>query len=211
MFSQAFKRFFISEILMPLNDEVTAVHVKELDQDVLVLRRVSSLSPAPTSGSAESDWRYVVVSGTPEKILEHLLNDLHLEEVQDKETEAIHILLQTSFLGLLIEMLGTNPYGTIIYGDRLACPIPVQPSQELQAGGTHWILPGLSFATITLVGWNPGSAAVPAALGHHTMVSRSFGPVPFLVSLGTLPAVAGHFAASPCNLDPVVNLCSIFP
>nr|XP_056713505.1 rap guanine nucleotide exchange factor 5 [Euleptes europaea] len=72
-----------------LDDEVTTVHVKELDQDVLVLRRVSSLSPAPTSGSAESDWRYVVVSGTPEKILEHLLNDLHLEEVQDKETETL--------------------------------------------------------------------------------------------------------------------------
>ncbi|XP_077160855.1 rap guanine nucleotide exchange factor 5 isoform X1 [Paroedura picta] len=71
------------------DDEVTTVHVKELDQDVLVLRRVSSHSPALTSGSAESDWRYVVVSGTPEKILEHLLNDLHLEEVQDKETETL--------------------------------------------------------------------------------------------------------------------------
>uniref|UniRef100_A0A670JQV5 Rap guanine nucleotide exchange factor 5 n=1 Tax=Podarcis muralis TaxID=64176 RepID=A0A670JQV5_PODMU len=69
-----------------LDDEVTTIQVKELDQDVLVLRKVSSHSPAPTSGSAESDWRYVVVSGTPEKILEHLLNDLHLEEVQDKET-----------------------------------------------------------------------------------------------------------------------------
>uniref|UniRef100_A0A8D2LUZ5 Rap guanine nucleotide exchange factor 5 n=1 Tax=Varanus komodoensis TaxID=61221 RepID=A0A8D2LUZ5_VARKO len=72
-----------------LDDEVTTIQVKELDQDVLVLRKVSSRSPAPTSGSAESDWRYVVVSGTPEKILEHLLNDLHLEEVQDKETETL--------------------------------------------------------------------------------------------------------------------------
>lgn len=33
--------------------------------------------------------RYVVVSGTPEKILEHLLNDLHLEEVQDKDTGTV--------------------------------------------------------------------------------------------------------------------------
>ncbi|XP_034984625.1 rap guanine nucleotide exchange factor 5 isoform X2 [Zootoca vivipara] len=72
-----------------LDDEVTTIQVKELDQDVLVLRKVSSHGPAPTSGSAESDWRYVVVSGTPEKILEHLLNDLHLEEVQDKETETL--------------------------------------------------------------------------------------------------------------------------
>ncbi|XP_042331331.1 rap guanine nucleotide exchange factor 5 isoform X2 [Sceloporus undulatus] len=72
-----------------LDDEVTTIQVKELDQDVLVLKKVSSHSPAPTTGSVENDWRYVVVSGTPEKILEHLLNDLHLEEVQDKETDTL--------------------------------------------------------------------------------------------------------------------------
>uniref|UniRef100_A0A8I5NT17 Rap guanine nucleotide exchange factor 5 n=1 Tax=Papio anubis TaxID=9555 RepID=A0A8I5NT17_PAPAN len=68
------------------DDEVTTVQVKEQDQSVLVLKKVQCCGPAPTAGSAESHWRYVVVSGTPEKILEHLLNDLHLEEVQDKET-----------------------------------------------------------------------------------------------------------------------------
>ncbi|KAK9396323.1 rap guanine nucleotide exchange factor 5 [Crotalus adamanteus] len=72
-----------------LDDEVTTVQMRELDQDVLVLRRVLSQSPAPTLGSAGNDWRYVVVSGTPEKILEHLLNDLHLEEAQDKDTETL--------------------------------------------------------------------------------------------------------------------------
>ncbi|XP_005205346.3 rap guanine nucleotide exchange factor 5 isoform X1 [Bos indicus x Bos taurus] len=71
------------------DDEVTTVEVKEQDQNVLVLKKVQSCGPAPQAGSAESDWRYVVVSGTPEKILEHLLNDLHLEEVQDKETETL--------------------------------------------------------------------------------------------------------------------------
>nr|XP_004652879.2 rap guanine nucleotide exchange factor 5 [Jaculus jaculus] len=74
------------------DDEVTMVQVKEQDRNVLVLKKVPSCGPAPTaagSASAESDWRYVVVSGTPEKILEHLLNDLHLEEVQDKETETL--------------------------------------------------------------------------------------------------------------------------
>ncbi|KAM9572808.1 rap guanine nucleotide exchange factor 5 isoform 2-T2 [Guaruba guarouba] len=50
----------------------------------LVLRKVWSRSPAP-----ERRWRYVVVSGTPEKILEHLLSDLHLEAAQDKETETL--------------------------------------------------------------------------------------------------------------------------
>ncbi|KAM6201271.1 rap guanine nucleotide exchange factor 5 isoform 2-T2 [Rhynchocyon petersi] len=71
------------------DDEVTTIQVKEQDQSVLVLKKVPGCGPAPTPGNAESDWRYVVVSGTPEKILEHLLNDLHLEEVQDKETETL--------------------------------------------------------------------------------------------------------------------------
>ena len=71
------------------DDEVTTVQVKEQDRNVLVLKKVQSCGPAPQAGSSESDWRYVVVSGTPEKILEHLLNDLHLEEVQDKETDTL--------------------------------------------------------------------------------------------------------------------------
>ncbi|XP_069852207.1 rap guanine nucleotide exchange factor 5 isoform X1 [Dipodomys merriami] len=70
-------------------DEVTTVQVKEQDRNVLVLKKVLGCGPTPTAGSAEGEGRYVVVSGTPEKILEHLLNDLHLEEVQDKETETL--------------------------------------------------------------------------------------------------------------------------
>ncbi|XP_069814919.1 rap guanine nucleotide exchange factor 5 isoform X1 [Dendropsophus ebraccatus] len=70
-------------------EEATTVQVREQDQDVLVLKKVSSERPASTAGSGESDWRYMVVSGTPEKILEHLLNDLHLDDVQDKETDTL--------------------------------------------------------------------------------------------------------------------------
>ncbi|XP_053783335.1 rap guanine nucleotide exchange factor 5 isoform X2 [Desmodus rotundus] len=69
------------------DEEVTTV--REQERSVLVLKKVQRCGPAPPGGSADSDWRYVVVSGTPEKILEHLLNDLHLEEVQDKETETL--------------------------------------------------------------------------------------------------------------------------
>lgn len=71
------------------DEEATTVQVREQDQDVLVLRKVPSERPASTAGSGETDWRYMVVSGTPEKILEHLLNDLHLDEVQDKETDTL--------------------------------------------------------------------------------------------------------------------------
>ncbi|KAM3927978.1 rap guanine nucleotide exchange factor 5 [Leptodactylus fuscus] len=70
-------------------EETTTVQVREQDQDVLVLKKVSSERPSSTAGSGESDWRYMVVSGTPEKILEHLLNDLHLDDVQDKETDTL--------------------------------------------------------------------------------------------------------------------------
>lgn len=44
-------------------------------------RSLSSIEEDSSTDSAMSD-RYVVVSGTPEKILEHLLNELTLEEDQ---------------------------------------------------------------------------------------------------------------------------------
>ncbi|XP_055974671.1 rap guanine nucleotide exchange factor 5 [Sorex fumeus] len=71
------------------DEEAPRVQVREQEENVLVLKKVQGSGPAPPAGGEESDWRYVVVSGTPEKILEHLLNDLHLEEVQDKETETL--------------------------------------------------------------------------------------------------------------------------
>ncbi|XP_021498288.2 rap guanine nucleotide exchange factor 5 isoform X1 [Meriones unguiculatus] len=71
------------------DDDVPMVQVKEQGRSVLVLKKAAGCGPAPNSGSAESEARYVVVSGTPEKILEHLLNDLHLAEVQHKETATL--------------------------------------------------------------------------------------------------------------------------
>ncbi|XP_041102239.1 rap guanine nucleotide exchange factor 5 isoform X2 [Polyodon spathula] len=79
------------------NDEASRVCLKERGQDVLVLQRVSSefqALPASAGGGREEekDRRYLVVSGTPEKILEHLLSDLRLDEsqgLQDKETETL--------------------------------------------------------------------------------------------------------------------------
>ncbi|KAG5210207.1 hypothetical protein JEQ12_015401, partial [Ovis aries] len=90
------------------DDEVSTVEVKEQDQKVLVLKKVQSCGPAPQAGSAESDWRYVVVSGTPEKILEHLLNDLHLEEVQDKETVPFASLLIANMESVLFLLIAVE-------------------------------------------------------------------------------------------------------
>ncbi|XP_041649254.1 rap guanine nucleotide exchange factor 5-like isoform X2 [Cheilinus undulatus] len=83
----------------PQSDEAVRVCVRERGHDVLVLQRVSSQQPAPSAsarggGREETrNGRYVVVSGTPEKILEHLLNDLTLDEeqgtTQGKESDTL--------------------------------------------------------------------------------------------------------------------------
>ncbi|XP_075883247.1 rap guanine nucleotide exchange factor 5b isoform X1 [Nelusetta ayraudi] len=82
------------------SDEAVRECVRERGRDVLVLRRASSQQlgrPAPPSFSSSSrvrggggggkreetkSRRYVVVSGTPEKILEHLLGELVPDEEQ---------------------------------------------------------------------------------------------------------------------------------
>ncbi|TMS11253.1 Rap guanine nucleotide exchange factor 5 [Larimichthys crocea] len=83
----------------PQSDEAVRVHLRERGHDVLVLQRMSSEQPAPSAsarggGREETrNRRYVVVSGTPEKILEHLLNDLTLDEdqgtTQGKESDTL--------------------------------------------------------------------------------------------------------------------------
>ncbi|XP_033983690.1 rap guanine nucleotide exchange factor 5-like [Trematomus bernacchii] len=72
----------------PQSDEAVRVCLRERGRDVLVLQRISpeqpTLSASARGGGREEarNRRFVVVSGTPEKILEHLLNDLTLEEDQ---------------------------------------------------------------------------------------------------------------------------------
>ncbi|XP_062322707.1 rap guanine nucleotide exchange factor 5-like isoform X1 [Osmerus eperlanus] len=79
--------------LQPQSDEAARVSLRESGQDVLVLQRVSSERPAPSATArgggrtVERDRRYVVVSGTPEKILEHLLSELRLDQDQDRDQD----------------------------------------------------------------------------------------------------------------------------
>uniref|UniRef100_A0A8C6L0U1 DEP domain-containing protein n=1 Tax=Nothobranchius furzeri TaxID=105023 RepID=A0A8C6L0U1_NOTFU len=87
------------------------VCLKERGRDVLVLQRVtSSVTPSsdrlsPTSlggGSREEDCnkRYVVVSGTPLKILEHLLSDLRLDDQrgtpENRESDTLQVCFRRS-------------------------------------------------------------------------------------------------------------------
>uniref|UniRef100_A0A5F9CEW1 Rap guanine nucleotide exchange factor 5 n=1 Tax=Oryctolagus cuniculus TaxID=9986 RepID=A0A5F9CEW1_RABIT len=73
---------------LPTFDVPYFKYIDEEDDDDGWSSRSQSSAEEDSVDSLLSD-RYVVVSGTPEKILEHLLNDLHLEEVQDKETETL--------------------------------------------------------------------------------------------------------------------------
>ncbi|KAF6739792.1 Rap guanine nucleotide exchange factor 5 [Oryzias melastigma] len=83
----------------PQSDEAVRLCVRESGRDVLILQRVSSEPPALTAlarggGREEArNRRYVVVSGTPEKILEHLLNDMALDDdsgtTQGKESDKL--------------------------------------------------------------------------------------------------------------------------
>ncbi|ERE73221.1 rap guanine nucleotide exchange factor 5 [Cricetulus griseus] len=76
------------QLPLPTFDVPYFKYIDEEDEDDEWSSRSQSSTEDDSVDSLLSD-RYVVVSGTPEKILEHLLNDLHLAEVQHKETDSI--------------------------------------------------------------------------------------------------------------------------
>uniref|UniRef100_A0A7N8YNR1 Rap guanine nucleotide exchange factor 4a n=1 Tax=Mastacembelus armatus TaxID=205130 RepID=A0A7N8YNR1_9TELE len=59
--------------------EANTVRLKEHDQDVLVLEKSLSSSRSSSHGASSSHYKYKVMSGTPEKILEHLLEMMRLD------------------------------------------------------------------------------------------------------------------------------------
>lgn len=73
------------QLPLPTFDVPYFKYIDEEDEDDEWSSRSQSSTEDDSVDSLLSD-RYVVVSGTPEKILEHLLNDLHLADVQHKET-----------------------------------------------------------------------------------------------------------------------------
>ncbi|XP_016314775.1 rap guanine nucleotide exchange factor 5-like isoform X1 [Sinocyclocheilus anshuiensis] len=89
-------------------ESIVRVCLKERGQDVLVLQRVPSDPVSPQTAGVkdeDGDKRYVVVSGTPQKILEHLLSDLRLDEHQGAtESKEAETLLDDFLLTYLVFM-----------------------------------------------------------------------------------------------------------
>ncbi|XP_049743403.1 rap guanine nucleotide exchange factor 4 isoform X4 [Elephas maximus indicus] len=69
--------------------EANTVRLKEHDQDVLVLEKVPAGNRASNQGNSQSQQKYTVMSGTPEKILEHFLETIRLEPALNEATDSV--------------------------------------------------------------------------------------------------------------------------
>ncbi|KAG8432455.1 hypothetical protein GDO86_016917 [Hymenochirus boettgeri] len=59
--------------------EANTVRLKEHDQDVLVLEKIPAGAQGSAQGNTQSPYKYTVMSGNPEKLLEHFLETMRLE------------------------------------------------------------------------------------------------------------------------------------
>uniref|UniRef100_A0A8C4SEY2 Rap guanine nucleotide exchange factor 4 n=1 Tax=Erpetoichthys calabaricus TaxID=27687 RepID=A0A8C4SEY2_ERPCA len=80
--------------------EANTVRLKEHDQDVLVLEKIPSGSRVSNHGSSQSQHKYMVMSGTPEKILEHFLETMRLDSTYADPDSALEdfILMHCVFM-----------------------------------------------------------------------------------------------------------------
>uniref|UniRef100_A0A8I3WLA2 Rap guanine nucleotide exchange factor 4 n=1 Tax=Callithrix jacchus TaxID=9483 RepID=A0A8I3WLA2_CALJA len=69
--------------------EANTVRLKEHDQDVLVLEKVPAGNRASNQGNSQPQQKYTVMSGTPEKILEHFLETIRLEASLNEATDSV--------------------------------------------------------------------------------------------------------------------------
>uniref|UniRef100_A0A673AMA6 Rap guanine nucleotide exchange factor (GEF) 4 n=1 Tax=Sphaeramia orbicularis TaxID=375764 RepID=A0A673AMA6_9TELE len=80
--------------------EANTVRLKEHGQDVLVLEKSLSSSRSSVHGVSSSNYKYKVMSGTPEKILEHLLEMMRLDSQFSESDSALNdfVLMHCVFI-----------------------------------------------------------------------------------------------------------------
>ncbi|KAJ7415556.1 rap guanine nucleotide exchange factor 4 isoform X2 [Willisornis vidua] len=88
--------------------EANTVRLKEHDQDVLVLEKIPAGNRISNQGNSQLQHKYIVMSGTPEKILEHFLETMRLEATLSEAT-GIH---DTLFLIAVCSKLHPPSQGT---------------------------------------------------------------------------------------------------
>ncbi|MBN3287143.1 RPGF4 factor, partial [Polyodon spathula] len=69
--------------------EANTVRLKEHEQDVLVLEKIPSVSQGCNHGGSATQYKYTVMSGTPEKILEHFLENMRLDSILPESDSAL--------------------------------------------------------------------------------------------------------------------------
>ncbi|XP_071418123.1 rap guanine nucleotide exchange factor 4 isoform X1 [Pithys albifrons albifrons] len=69
--------------------EANTVRLKEHDQDVLVLEKIPAGNRISNQGNSQLQHKYIVMSGTPEKILEHFLETMRLEATLNEATDSV--------------------------------------------------------------------------------------------------------------------------
>ncbi|KAM3667998.1 rap guanine nucleotide exchange factor 4 isoform 3-T3 [Ammospiza maritima maritima] len=69
--------------------EANTVRLKEHDQDVLVLEKIPAGNRISNQGNSQPQHKYIVMSGTPEKILEHFLETMRLEATLHEATDSV--------------------------------------------------------------------------------------------------------------------------
>uniref|UniRef100_A0A8B9SST9 Rap guanine nucleotide exchange factor 4 n=1 Tax=Anas platyrhynchos TaxID=8839 RepID=A0A8B9SST9_ANAPL len=73
--------------------EANTVRLKEHDQDVLVLEKIPAGNRVSNQGNSQPQHKYIVMSGTPEKILEHFLETMRLEVTLNEATVVCEFIL----------------------------------------------------------------------------------------------------------------------
>ncbi|KAJ6660759.1 hypothetical protein lerEdw1_017385 [Lerista edwardsae] len=105
--------------------EANTVRLKEHDQDVLVLEKIPAGSRASNQGNSQPpQHKYIVMSGTPEKILEHFLETMRLESTLSEgtgtEQEKMDYALNNKRRVIRLVLQWAALYGEILPEDEAA-------------------------------------------------------------------------------------------
>uniref|UniRef100_A0A7M4F604 Rap guanine nucleotide exchange factor 4 n=1 Tax=Crocodylus porosus TaxID=8502 RepID=A0A7M4F604_CROPO len=98
--------------------EANTVRLKEHDQDVLVLEKIPAGNRASNQGNSQPQHKYIVMSGTPEKILEHFLETMRLESTVNEATDSVlndFVLMHCVFMPnsqLCPALMAQYPFGS---------------------------------------------------------------------------------------------------